>query len=346
MVNYYFSLISRSLIACCLALASLSAFADDDKGSAQAQKLLRGMSLALRTINYQGTFTYEHSGALETYRVAHVVIDNQEYERLHYLSGPDRELVRLDRASDCLGVSDLILRGQLGNLFKQYPGLGEYYDISVRGEDRVAGRDVVVVHIAPKDDYRFGQSLSLDAKTLLPLRVLILNKMQVLERFQFVELQSGDEVKDVRATPATGEYFPVDRGLSCDETRQPRISRWRFGWVPKGFAMTGSRETEGLGEMIMFTDGIANFSVFLEPVSEPQSLEALRGATVVYMASALQDGTAYRATLVGEVPLLTAKRVVASMSLEPAASHTPVGESTTNAKPDLSGSIESSESAD
>ncbi len=319
MMNY-FSLVFRPFLICCLAFASIAA-AENNQDSHQVQSLLRGMSVALRTLNYQGTFTYEHSGALETFRVAHVVVDNQEYEHLHYLSGPDRELVRQDRVSDCLGVSDLILRGQLGSLFKQYPGLSEYYDIFVRGEDRVAGRDVVVVHIAPKDDYRFGQSLSLDAKTLLPLRILTLNKMQVLERFQFVEIRSGDEVSNTTLVPATGEYFPVDRGLSCDKTLEPRITQWQFAWMPQGFAMTGSLQTKGPGEMIMFTDGIGNFSVFIEPVNETQSLDALRGATVVYMDSAVQAGTTYRITLVGEVPLLTAKRVVASMSLAPANSN-------------------------
>lgn len=276
--------------------------------------LLRGMSMALRTLNYQGTFTYEHSGALDTFKVVHNVADGREFERLQYLSGPDRAVIREQRDSNCLGVADLILRGQLGELFKQYPGLSEYYDIFVRGEDRVAGRNVLVIHIAPKDDYRFGQSLALDKETLLPLRLLTLNKMQVLERFQFVDVTLGEEAIHNKAELAANEVN-IDKGLNCDKTKAATATAWQFGWVPKGFAMMGARQTGALGEMVMFTDGISSFSVFVKSVSDPQTLEALRGATVVYMAPFQGASESYRVTLVGEVPLLTAKRVVAGMAL-------------------------------
>ncbi len=276
--------------------------------------LLRGMSIALRNLDYQGTFTYEHGGALDTFKVVHTVEDGREFERLQYLSGPDRAVIRDQRDSNCLGVADLILRGQLGELFKQYPGLSEYYDIFVRGEDRVAGRNALVIHIAPKDDYRFGQSLALDKETLLPLRVLTLNKMQVLERFQFVDLMLGEEVARNTGELAANEVN-IDRGLNCDKTEAMTATQWQFGWVPKGFAMMGARQAGSLGEMVMFTDGISSFSVFVQTVSDPQPLEALRGATVVYMSPFQGAGETYRVTLVGEVPLLTAKRVVAGMTL-------------------------------
>ena len=70
--------------------------------------------------------------------------------------------------------------------------LASWYDLRLVGESRVAGRPAVVLAVTPRDQHRYGFELHLDRDTGLPLKSLLLNeKGQLLERFQFTQLNTG-----------------------------------------------------------------------------------------------------------------------------------------------------------
>jgi sigma-E factor negative regulatory protein RseB len=62
--------------------------------------------------------------------------------------------------------------------------------------------------------------------------------------------------------------------------------------------------------MLMFTDGLATFSVFIEPATDtiPEGV-AQRGATLAMMTGLEFQEQLYRVTIVGEIPVITAQRI-------------------------------------
>lgn len=62
--------------------------------------------------------------------------------------------------------------------------------------------------------------------------------------------------------------------------------------------------------MLMFTDGLATFSVFIDSANEgvPEGV-AQRGATLAMMIGVEHNNQLYRITIVGEIPVVTAQRI-------------------------------------
>ena len=85
---------------------------------------------------------------------------------------------------------------------------------------------------------------------------------------------------------------------------------WRLGWVPPGFAFAGQRKVRNQIDMMMYTDGLTTFSVFIELAAgvTPEGV-ASRGATLAVMDSLSHQGARYRVTVVGEIPVVTAQKI-------------------------------------
>jgi sigma-E factor negative regulatory protein RseB len=101
-------------------------------------------------------------------------------------------------------------------------------------------------------------------------------------------------------------------------------SRWRAQWVPAGFTMAASdiRSTPTLKSVdtMMFSDGLAAFSVFIEdmPPAGAASMVSRRGATVAVTHLVADPQSAHHLiTLVGELPTATAQRIAESIQPRP-----------------------------
>ncbi len=282
-------------------------------------ELLGRMSAAVRELSYRGLFTYEHGGSLDTLKVIHTVRDGIEYERLEHLSGPTREFVRSGQRVDCLPPGDKLLRGRLGSLGGKVGGLSNHYHFHIRGSERIAGRDAQIVQILPRDEYRYGYTLGIDRDSGMPLMFLLLGevekKKRVLERFQFIELTIG-EVGEEELTPVNPGHRVAEHQLArCEENLKAVIKSWQLNWLPQGFMFSGQRRTDSNGDMLMYTDGLTTFSVFIDPVIDTFTVEgqARRGATVAYMQQVERRNLPYSVTVVGEIPPITARRVAESV---------------------------------
>lgn len=312
-----------SFRASCTALALFAflaprvAVATEDQ--VQIKALLKQMSESVRSLNYRGLFTYEHGGSLSTLRVVHSVRDGIEYERLQHLSGPEREVLRQGQRVDCLTPGDQLLRGRFDVFGEQFEGLDSYYHFYIRGEERVAGREVINIQVKPRDAYRYGYSLAIDKLTGLPLKSLLIDpNMHVLERFQFVELELGPSIGESDYQAVTSQHRVVDHEISpCNLSRPNKSEGWRANWLPKGFVFSGQRKTESGQDMFMYTDGLTAFSVFVGvPIDSRQpDIKAQRGATIAYMHNIVRNSQPYQVTVVGEVPPNTAQRVAYNMNL-------------------------------
>ena len=307
----------------CLALTP--AFLQAAAMPSQVEGLLQRMSESTRQLDYRGLFTYEYGGSQETLRVSHSVANGVEYERLEHLTGPAREIYRVGREVSCQYIGDQVLSGRLQALSSNYSSLEHFYHFYIRGLERVAGRDAWVLDVVPRDQFRYGYSLSIDRDTGLLLKSLLIGRnKKVLERFQFVELELGPVAAMEPVTTqslASSSRRVVNHALSeCNLSQPPAAEFWRASWLPAGFVFTGQERKElgadsGWRDVLMFTDGLTSFSVFIEPVADGVALEgrAQRGATAVYLSRLQVAGQYFRVTVVGEIPVQTTQRVAASV---------------------------------
>lgn len=289
------------------------------------EQLLTQMAIANRQLNYSGIFTYEHGGTLKTVKVFHAVQNEQEMERLVLLSGPKQEVIRKGSDIDCAPLGDTTLRGKASgivNLSKHQ--LENYYSIQIKPDDRVAGRDIAVLHVVPLDEHRYGYVLGLDKATGLLLQSLLIgNKNRVLERFQYVDVQIGDAIDKADLEPDDGHHLVKAGASPCpseSDVFEAAVSDWQVGWLPPGYTLAGHEVAEASErETLIYTDGLSVFSLFIDPDMSthlPQ-MQAQRGATVAYLSKIVVADHQYTICVVGEIPVETAKLVAQSVAPKP-----------------------------
>jgi sigma-E factor negative regulatory protein RseB len=305
-----------------LVLSSLSVAQDSPRS------LLDRMSHSFRELNYQGSFSFEQGGSMQSLRIAHAVIDGEEYERLQYMDGDKREIIRRGHALNCVHPGHHLLRfyEQQQNLrFSPVneAGIGEFYQFVLAGQGRVAGRDVDNLLISPKDSHRFGYRLSLDKESGLLLRTeLIGRNNEVLERFQFADIIIGEPLDKAFFDGAEYSYHAEHIAPTEDKPVQIVAERsWQLKWLPRGFTPVVANRKVLNDDMATFTDGLTVFSVFLERNVDAQSLargaegSAQKGATTAYTRALLLANHPHRVTVVGEIPARTAQLIAQSVQL-------------------------------
>lgn len=295
----------------------LCAFAVDDVE--QARNLLKKMALANREIDYRGVFTYEHAGALKSVRITHAVVDGLEYERLLYLNGPRREVNRLGVSPECRSMSDDFLAGvPVPSEFSSH--LESNYELFLKGNDRVADRDVLVMHVVPKDAMRYGFIISVDRETGLLLQSLLVGTdRRVLERFQFVDIKFQLDPTELNAlvegSSSQGSARDSVSMDNCEQSIDPAI-QWQANWMPAGFKLVKAEVDEANDVSMVYTDGLSFVSVFINSSQQTDfpPIQAQRGATVAQMAMLNHNGQEYQICVVGEVPAVAAEKIAQSVA--------------------------------
>ncbi len=301
-----------SLRGFCLLLVSLGA------GQSQADEVtewLDRMGTALREQNYRGTFTYMRGAQLETIRIVHQFVEGDERERLTAQNGEYREVVRdggkvicYHADGDDAALDHNVPLGPFSAAFNErLASYQQLYRFTLYGEDRIAGRSAVKLQIQPINNDRYGYQLWLDEETGLLLRSHLMDRNRVLELFQFATIEIGADVvpsEVASSLPAQAFSHP----LTPEET-QVAVARpdWRAAWLPDGF-----RPTRTSNDRLHFTDGLATLSIFVERStgSEPEMTTHLGGTSVITRRLKTQP---VQITVVGEIPLDTAKRIAESV---------------------------------
>ncbi|MGU9830013.1 MucB/RseB C-terminal domain-containing protein [Pseudomonas sp. LF242] len=305
---------------------ALSAHADE------AQDWLTRLGRAEQQQSFKGTFVYERNGSFSTHDIWHRIQDGHVRERLLQLDGSAQELVRVDGRTQC--VSGALVAG-LGNS-PEAPSraldpqkLTQLYELAVIGKSRVAGRSAVIVSITPRDQYRYGFELHLDRQTALPLKSLLLNEQgQLLERFQFTRLDTSVALSDRDLQPS-GDCAPI--ALANSKAPEiPATHAWHLDWLPPGFQLTSSTarkdtQTKSTVDSLMYDDGLARFSVFLESTDGASVSETRTqlGPTVAVSRRLNTVDGEVMVTVVGEIPIGTAERIALSVRGEKPATAKP-----------------------
>ncbi|MBX9812430.1 MAG: MucB/RseB C-terminal domain-containing protein [Burkholderiales bacterium] len=291
--------------------------------------LLKKMANASRQLNYSGTFVYQHGTKSETSRIVHYVNSaGGEFEKLEVLDGPAREVVRNNDQVTCyLPATKTVVIEQRNArqlpvlLPERMTDIAENYTARKAETDRVAGYDCQVIVLEPKDNMRYGRSFCAELNSGLPLRSRTINeKNETVESFAFTQLAIGgsfnrDRVKSKYA--AKSQNWRVDRSaLSASESTTD--TGWVFNNQPAGFKKLTEMKRyiagrAGAVSHIVFSDGLAAVSVFIEPRPQGRSVQTLthQGAVNIYT----RPHADHMVTVLGEAPAATIMQIANSLEL-------------------------------
>ncbi len=327
-------------LACALLFIATAA-----QAAPSAADWLASMEQALRTRHYSGVFVHELRGQSERLQIVHRAGATSE-ERILSLDGTGREFIRRGGELTCyLPDQRLVVvepAHDNGVLLAGLPRL----DVASSGQyilrelppTIVRGREVRVLEVEPRDQFRYGYRLWLDARSAMPLKTQLRTSAgTVLEQTVFTELRLLKQVADSDLAPRTAASgFLWARNVEAGATPQGDEDResdfWRLTELPLGFRMTlrARQVMPGRAAPVtqwVFSDGMATVSVFVErgadalpsevrPGHEGARTPATAGVTQLGSSSAYSTTVrGYRVTAIGEVPPDTVRAIAGSLAV-------------------------------
>lgn len=261
-----------------------------------ATEWLERLATAINMTSYQGVFVYARGDRVHSMRIAHRYHDGQIQERLVLQDGSSGEIVRKGMNVVCvlpkqgrIKLNQIIPSGPFAEAFtSRLIPLNQWYQSDLVGEDRVAGYDTVIVALVARDAYRYSHKLWLEKSTGLLVKSNVGEPGgKVLEHFQFTSLDITDDIPDSEFEVRTeGREITVKFADQATNSYSGTLTMngWELGWHPQGFIPAATPKS-GKGQAVAFSDGLAAFSVFVEPeqrVRMPVGVSRV-GATTIYM---------------------------------------------------------------
>lgn len=289
----------------------------------EAGPLLRAMTSANRTLNYEMAFINVNQLGIEPFHYRHAIQDGKVLAQLIYLDGPKREIVQSGKQVSYF-ETDLdpftlnnshIVDGFPTVAFADFRRLNQYYNFIPVGRMRVADRACEVVRIVAQDGFRYSYMVWFDEKSKLLMRADLLDTDgNTLEQFRVIELRMGKEIQKQLSSFAKVPLPPL---LSLPTTDRVNF-RWKVTWLPRGFQEI-SRQRRNLPniakpvESRLFSDGLFSFVVNVTDYNEDNNQKIFRqGRRTVHMVVRNQQ----EIVVVGELPPATAERIVNSVDWE------------------------------
>lgn len=282
------------------------------------------MATAVQTTNYEGTVIRLQNGKVEALKVAHVVADGVVREKVIIQEGNGLEIIRIGNEVQCILPDKKSVLVEEWNdqstLFSTLPSsdirFGNEYDVSVVREERVAGRKATLLAIRPHDEYRYGHRIWLDVETGFPLQTKLVGEDgEAIEQIKFADISLGEEIHASALAPSIStenfRWFTQPQRAIKQSVEAP----WGSDNLPAGFHVVSTHEEELPGKEapvthILYSDGLASVSVFVEPAKDKNLTRRSRvGASHSYGTQI--DG--FQITAVGEVPAATVKKIATSM---------------------------------
>lgn len=292
-----------------------------------AMEWVQTMSESMRNLSYRGNFVYMHEKQLESMSILHLKDEQGEKERLLSLNGEAREVIRDNKNLTCIWPSsrtvviDYSRQNRFSPLFipDDIASISLFYDLLLAGKDRVAGHEAVVVHISPKDQLRYGIKLWIAEESGLLVRSSLINELgEVVEQVMFTNLEvlPVNHELTLNTMPVLDESFTMVRYHQGEPSEEPSSKMaWHLKEIPDGFRQESvlKRKVSETGlyvHQMVFTDGLASLSVFIEK----ESIQKHWGNTSMGAVNAfirIVDG--YSITAIGEVPAVTVQNVAESV---------------------------------
>jgi len=326
----------KFVVATSFLLLGISASAQDS----EAQAWLKKIQSSAQKLNYSGTFVYQQGSQMRTSRITHLLEGRNEIEKLEVLDGKPREYLRTNDEVICYvpeAKTLLVEKRVTHDVFPAILGaapaeIGELYNVKPDAAGRVAGRDCQSIVLEPKDNMRYGYRLWADKATGLLLRAQTLDeKRNVIEQIAFTQVSIGN-IDRARARPSFGDTsgWRVENAVMS----QASLSGWTVKSLPAGFrkirevkrlvsdaaapAASGTASAQGQPAQrevthIVYSDGVAAISVFIEPGSQSRTEGSMQQGALNILGKRHGD---FWLTIVGEVPAAAIRQVANSIEFK------------------------------
>lgn len=303
----------------------LSSIANADSASEYTpEQWLEKMQSASIEENYQGTFMFSRGAMSSSMSIVHRYHHGEEQELLKQLDGEMGEIVRKGNQVMCVFPDNRVVQlektqysNKIVQSFSNFMPDQKNYRLQTIGECRQVERACIKLAIKAVDAHRYSYFLWLDKQTGLLLRSALKNNEGLdLERFQYTNIAFPDKISDQALAPmnvgSLVEHVmipPVQKDINW-----PSEIRWKSDWVPPGFSSINGNAQQG-GNVLVFSDGLANYSVFIEKIKANMMPEGASqvGATVAYALPLTFNSHQYSVTVIGEIPAMTAMLVAESV---------------------------------
>lgn len=281
---------------------------------------------AAQRVNYTGTIVYQAGNEITSSRITHVYDGSHSHERIQTLDGKPREYLRKRSASDdevqCLIPESKKIVVEKRSVEESFPAFSsaspdeilQRYEAKLGVVERVAGYEAQALALEPRDALRYAYRLWLDRASGLLLRAQTLNeRREVIEQISFSDVRIGERIERSALKPAW-----LTEGWSVVRSDYRKTDLAGAGWIvptPDGFRKTKEvvRRMHGADAMqVVFADGLATISVFIEPastVADPGGDVRTHGPTAAF-SRRVSDALV---TVVGEVPPGTIRAVAQSV---------------------------------
>jgi sigma-E factor negative regulatory protein RseB len=203
----------------------------------------------------------------------------------------------------------------------QVDGITHNYDLHAGVVRRVAGHHCKTIRLTPKDKLRYGHKFCVEVDSGLPLAARMYDENgKLIELFAFSSIKIGGITRDMLKSKyaAVSGDWKVDRsGLSEHEVKGD--GAWRVKDRPAGFDRLAEVRRMIAGQPqpvthIVFSDGLAAVSVFIEPLSanEPRTGQSQQGAVNIVTRPVAH----HLVTVMGEVPIVTIMQIANSLAFK------------------------------
>lgn len=297
-----------------------------------ARAWLDRMSSAMSQMSYQGTFVYVRDGVVETMRITHVADESGVRERLFSISGPRREVIRDQDGVRCVledSAAAVEAPMVVNSFFPELPmsvidGENSGYRLELGGQARIAGQLARRVSILPLDGYRYGYDFWLEEQTGLLLKWALFGaKHKLLAKLMFTDFVMGEAVDlaELESDAAPEDFVELKTFKPQTAQLAQAGPRWQPKNLPPGFLLESHSKTSGAhgqSEHLVYSDGLAAVSVYVEPSGSAQS--PAQGSSHIGTNNAYsRQAGGLQITVIGEVPALTVKTIAQGMATAVAA---------------------------
>ena len=295
-------------------------------GLAQAQAApealdwLRKIYLATEKLSYTGTFVYQQGQRTETSRITRRADASGGMERLEVLDGPPREVVRTRDEIRCYLPDSQTVKVDRRRDQRAFPallpaqvsGLTEHYSITMDETARVAGFDCQAIVLAPRDELRYGYKLWADVRTGMLLKARAFNHAgETVEQFTFTQLDIGIVPRERLRPRAATRSWRVEQ--SAVSPANLAAAGWNMHADLPGFRKVVEirrmlRDSQPVGQVV-YSDGLAAVSIFIEPIAERTEAPRVGLATVGAVNIYIREVANHLVTVVGEAPAASVQRM-------------------------------------
>lgn len=319
---------ARQRIGVALLSTWLLAHTAQADGDATPEELIKSMSSALTTLNYEGSFVHVRGGHVEAMSIVHSTDAKGELEYMLSLNGEAREVYRNRSLVTCIWpnsksviVSDSKSRKVLPTIDASLAN-GETYDLSLAEPDRVAGRNTQVINIKPRDNMRYGYKIWIDDENQMLLRSMLVDQDDnAIEQVMFTTISYPDMIDPARfdmsgKTPAAySKKVPESKALAATKNRVD------FEALPKGYEEISETYqpmpiNDGPISHVMLSDGMASVSVYVEFIPQAEQAKVPVGVSSMGAMNAyIYSLPNALITVVGEVPPKTVEHIAMAVRL-------------------------------